>query len=236
LIACGRITEAAALIDPRTAGPVDRDNWPLHGCRAEIDLLRGEVDAAAQRLNQLEIGPGLEHACLFGLRVAEVALWTGRPHEALEEIWRVLERLEGADLVIWSGELLPVGMRACADLAEESRARHENDALRAALTAADDLASWVKRERDVPFTEHPFLAIIPATRATWDAERSRVDGASDPVAWVSPRSGGRRWTAGTAPDTPAGGRPKPCWPRRTVAGPQRACYPRLRVWGWSMCR
>ena len=41
----------------------------------------------------------------------------------------------------------------------------------------------MKRERDVPFTDHPFLAIIPATRATWDAERSRVHGESDPVRW-----------------------------------------------------
>jgi DNA-binding CsgD family transcriptional regulator len=65
----------------------------------------------------------------------------------------------------------------------QARARRDDEAVRAALAAADDLASWVHQAGDAPFTEHPFLAIIPATRATWDAERSRVNGASDPEAW-----------------------------------------------------
>ena len=34
-----------------------------------------------------------------------------------------------------------------------------------------------------PFTDHPFVATIPAERATWDAERTRLAGASDPEAW-----------------------------------------------------
>ena len=34
-----------------------------------------------------------------------------------------------------------------------------------------------------PFTDHPFVATIPAERATWDAERTRLAGASDPAAW-----------------------------------------------------
>jgi hypothetical protein len=49
LLGRGRTAEAAALIDPRITVPVDRDRWPLHACRAEIDLLRGEVDAAGRR-------------------------------------------------------------------------------------------------------------------------------------------------------------------------------------------
>jgi len=34
-----------------------------------------------------------------------------------------------------------------------------------------------------PFTDHPFVATIPAERATWDAERTRMVGPSDPEAW-----------------------------------------------------
>jgi DNA-binding CsgD family transcriptional regulator len=34
-----------------------------------------------------------------------------------------------------------------------------------------------------PFADHPLLATIPAERATWDAERTRLAGASDPAAW-----------------------------------------------------
>ncbi len=94
--------------------------------------------------------------------------------------------------MISSGWLLAVGMRACADLAERGRAGRAQLAVRAALAAADNLASWVKREHDVPFTEHPFVATIPAACATWDAERSRAAGASDAEAW---RVAAERWEA-----------------------------------------
>ena len=43
LLARGRTAEAAALIDPLTTGPPDRDHWLAHEARAEIDLLRGDT-------------------------------------------------------------------------------------------------------------------------------------------------------------------------------------------------
>jgi DNA-binding CsgD family transcriptional regulator len=184
LLGRGRTTEAAALIDPRTVAPVNRDNWLLHACRADIDLLRGEVDAAAQRLSQIKLGPSLDFARELGQCVAEVALWAGRPDDALEEVQRVLERLEDTDLVILCRWLLAQGMRACADLAERARARRDEQSANAALAAADRLAAWVKRAHGVPFIDHPYVATIPAFRATWNAERGRAAGASDPAAWA----------------------------------------------------
>jgi DNA-binding CsgD family transcriptional regulator len=183
LLGRGLTAEAAALITPRTTGPIDLNKWPLHQHRAEIDLLRGEVEAAAQRLQQIDLPAGLDFAGEFGQCVAEVALWADRPEEALDEVQRVLERLAGTDWLIFSGWLLAVGMRACADLAERGRARRDDDAVREALAAADSLASWVEHEAEVPFTDHPYVASIPAAHATWDAERSRAAGASDPVTW-----------------------------------------------------
>jgi hypothetical protein len=96
--------------------------------------------------------------------------------------------------------------------------------VRAALAAADDLASWVRRERSAPFTEHPFVAIIPAARATWTAEHGRAAGANDPVAWgvaadqwealdYRHRAGYARWRqaeAMLAAPTAAGQPPRPC--------------------------
>jgi len=38
---------------------------------------------------------------------------------------------------------------------------------------------------DAPFTDHPFVAAIPADRATWDAERNRLAGESAPAAWIA---------------------------------------------------
>jgi DNA-binding CsgD family transcriptional regulator len=186
LLGRGRTAEAAALIDPHTSGPVERDHVFLHVCRADIDLLRGEVDAAAERLAQTKLEwfeASLDLARELGQRVAEVAVWARRPDEALEEVDRMVGRLEGTEWVISSGWLLAVGMRACADLAGRGRARRAQPAVRAALAAADNLASWVKREHDVPFTEHPFVATIPAARATWDAERSRAAGSSNAELW-----------------------------------------------------
>jgi DNA-binding CsgD family transcriptional regulator len=74
-------------------------------------------------------------------------------------------------------------MHACADLAEQGRARRDEPAAAAAVSAADGLASWASRVPGGPFTDHPFLATIPAERATWDAERTRLAGASDPAVW-----------------------------------------------------
>jgi DNA-binding CsgD family transcriptional regulator len=34
-----------------------------------------------------------------------------------------------------------------------------------------------------PFTDRPFAAAIPANRAAWDAEQTRLAGSSDPAAW-----------------------------------------------------
>jgi DNA-binding CsgD family transcriptional regulator len=180
----GRTAKAAELIDPRTAGPVDQDNWWLHEARAKLDLVRGDLDAAAHRLAQIDVGASVEFAREHAQDVAEVALWAGRSGEALEAVQRGLAGQEDTDWVlILCGWLLAVGMRACADLAERGRAHRDDDTVRAALDAADNLALWVHREHDVPFTGHPFVATIPAAHATWDAERGRAAGASDPEGW-----------------------------------------------------
>jgi DNA-binding CsgD family transcriptional regulator len=91
--------------------------------------------------------------------------------------------LNAPDLTILCGPLLTAGMRACADLAEQARARRDQYAAMAAADAADDLAAWAERMGGVPFTDHPTVATIPAERATWDAERTRVTGPGDPGAW-----------------------------------------------------
>ncbi len=74
-------------------------------------------------------------------------------------------------------------MRACADLAEQARARRDQQAAADAADAADGLATWVEQMGGAPFTDHRYVATIPAERATWDAERTRVAGPGDPDAW-----------------------------------------------------
>jgi DNA-binding CsgD family transcriptional regulator len=75
------------------------------------------------------------------------------------------------------------GIRACADLAQQARACRDENATQVALDAGGELAAWVGRMEGRPFTDHPYEAAIPAERATWDAERTRLGGASDPDTW-----------------------------------------------------
>jgi ATP/maltotriose-dependent transcriptional regulator MalT len=187
LLALGRTAEAAALIDPLTAGPPDRDHWVVHLNRVEIDLLRGDTEAAAKRQHQINALISRYFSIDFtreaGQRAAELALWAGRPDDALQEIQRVLALYQSPDLTFTCGRLLTAGMRACADLVERARARRDDHAASAVLAAAADLTSWADRMGDAPFTSHPLMATIPADRATWDAERTRLAGASDPATW-----------------------------------------------------
>lgn len=188
LMARGRTAEAAALIDPLTAGPPDVDHWVVHGCRARLDLLRGELGAAGLRHQLLRAIPAhasnLDFARAAAEQAAELALWAGRPADARAEAERVLLLFTNPDRAVFCGHLLATGMRACADLAERARACRDAEAAAAADTAADGLVSWSDRQmRGIPFAEHPFVATIPAERATWEAERTRLAGASDPDAW-----------------------------------------------------
>ena len=187
LLACGRTAEAAALIDPLTTGPPDRDQRLVHEARAEIDLLRGDTGAAAERRRLIDAIPArrgtLDAARESVRQAAELALWVGDPGGALAQVRRMLPLLKSPDLAIGCGRLLTTGMRACAELAQQGRARRDGHAADAATSAADSLVAWVGQVAGAPFTDHRFVATIPAERATWDAERTRLAGASDPQAW-----------------------------------------------------
>ena len=190
----GRTAEAAALIDPLTTGPPDRDHWILHECRAYVDMLRGDMEAAGRRLQQVNaIVAGLGG---FGWSlgnpeaIASMALWSGRPGDALEGTRKALAVFKPPDLAFLCGPLLAIGMRACADLAENARACQDEPAAAAALAAAGDLSSWAAQLPVSPFADHPAMASTPADRATWHAERTRLAGESDPAAW---RTAARAW-------------------------------------------
>jgi DNA-binding CsgD family transcriptional regulator/tetratricopeptide (TPR) repeat protein len=188
LLAQGRTAEAAQLVDPLTDEPADDGHYYLvHGERAEIDLLRSHIEAATARLQQIQVVTGgvssIDNARELAQLTAEIEVWAGRPNDALAEVRRMLARIETSDLAPLCGWLLVVGMRACADLAEQGQAHRDDSTTKAAVAAADDLVAWVDRMGGDPFADHPYPATIPAERATWHAERSRLPGASDPATW-----------------------------------------------------
>jgi DNA-binding CsgD family transcriptional regulator/tetratricopeptide (TPR) repeat protein len=187
LLALGRTAAAAALIDPLTTGPPNPNDWVVHEARAEIDLLRGDIDAATRR--RQAIGAisnrisNLDYAREDAHGAAELALWAGRPGDALQEVQQALLLLRASDLAILCGWLLGLGMRACADLAGQARARRDELAAEDAVAAADDLVAWVHKMNSASFTDHPWVATMPAERAIWDAERTRLTGQGDPATW-----------------------------------------------------
>ena len=186
LLALGRTAEAATLIDPLTTAPPRREHWVMHERRAQIDLMRGDAEAATRRQQQISsfsFAGSIDNSRRLAQDAADLALWASRPSDALEEVQRALALFKAPDLTVLCARLLGAGMRACADLAERARARQDKGAALAALAAAGELVSWADQMAGAPFTGHPYVATIPAERASWDAERSRLAGASDPAAW-----------------------------------------------------
>ena len=224
LLAVGRTAEAAALIDPLTTMPPDHDHWLAQVIRAETDLLRGDTGAAAERWQLVETLPAVISRVDFAYdgapRAAEALLWAGRAGDALRETRRALARFNVPDLTILCGRLLVAGMRACADLAEQARARRDQSAAMAAADAADGLATWVEQMGGLPFTDHPSVATIPAERATWDAERTRVAGPR------RSRGLGRRGQSLAGPELAAPGRVRLVAAGRSAAGRRAARPPR----------
>ena len=189
MLFAGRTADAAALIDPLTTGPPRGDDRFTHLLRAQIDMLRGDLAAATSRQRQVALTSppsSVAHDLEAAQLTVEVALWAGRPGDALEEVRRTLTPFEDVPdpgLTGGYGQPLAAGMRACADLAEQARARRDDDAAHAAEAAAAELASLLERWQGVPFTDNAFLAQVPANHAAWDAEQTRLAGASDPGAW-----------------------------------------------------
>lgn len=186
LLALGRTAEAARLIEPLTTGPPDRVHWAIHQARADIDLLRGDTQAATwrqQQISSFSFAGSIDNSRRVAQRAAELALWAGRPGDALNDVRRTLPLFTAPDLTILCGWLLATGMRACADLAEQARARRAASAAEDAVAAADGLTLWVAEMGGAPLGDHPYVAAIPAERATWEAERTRLSGTSDQAAW-----------------------------------------------------
>ncbi|MGH4025500.1 MAG: helix-turn-helix transcriptional regulator [Pseudonocardiaceae bacterium] len=183
MLELGGTDEAAGLLAPVIDGKPELDGWAVHMGRVVVDLCRGLVEEAAQRLEvvlSLPIGEPVEVARELAQRVAEVALWRRMPGQALDAVERVLARLEGTDQELFCGELFVLGLRATA---ERSRARGDLPSQHDTKAAVDRLTAALQRMGGRPFIEHPFLARIPADRVGWAAEGSRAAGASDPGAW-----------------------------------------------------
>jgi DNA-binding CsgD family transcriptional regulator len=117
--------------------------------------------------------------------LGELALWQGHPEDAARQLADALATIDFSPEVR-IGELYALGLRACADAAEVSRARRMPDREREATATGGRLLDAIRRRHEGVTTTRPILE--PLSRA-WvllcEAESTRLRRSPDPEAWVA---------------------------------------------------
>ncbi len=148
-----------------------------------------EAGARLERLAELLRSGPIEsqfHAPFY-TAMAELAVWEGRPADALAEVERGVETLAHKEMPWLLVRLHRVGARAAADLAEVARARRDPGLAGQVIERLARLR--IDRERIVrrSLTSHTGSAAITtaAESATADADELRAEGIVDPATWRS---------------------------------------------------
>jgi DNA-binding CsgD family transcriptional regulator/tetratricopeptide (TPR) repeat protein len=154
---------------------------------AMVEVGRGEFSAAEAHLAAIKarsLAGVADLAREYTALLAELRLWQGRLQEARAAVQDGLDRVADTDEQMRSGRLLCLGMRVEADQAELGRARHDPDDVNAAIRAANALATRAAAKAPNPLVpDATTILTTPAVVALWEAERSRLDGQSDPSHW-----------------------------------------------------
>ena len=161
-----------------------------------------------------------------GLRESELRLWLGEPAAAFDQLHALLVQTAGAAPPSWSGPLLILAIRACADLAEQARADRNADELAAAQTHADQLSALHQQVTEDPFTPGPRRLTAHADGLMWQAEWSRLRSESDPRLWERAASA---WDARTRPHRAAYARWRQAEALLARPGGRAAAAPELRT-------
>jgi DNA-binding CsgD family transcriptional regulator/tetratricopeptide (TPR) repeat protein len=158
--------------------------------RAQFDIERGQVAAAAQLLDQAEQAFAHQHipqfAGYFEARAA-LAIWQGHIDHARTAVREGLEWVAGAEeQELYFRALLTLGLRAEADRAERARARRalaETDTARQVGTALLARLRQLVDQTAAPQPETAAYAVLG------EAEAARLDGQSDPERWAAAAAG-----------------------------------------------
>ena len=179
----------AAARRAEVVGPLGINKIIVAELFARLDIARGRFDAAAERLSgviaQAERAGDAQFIVPVRSSLAELALWQGRPSEAVEHVNAGLARVEHSpDLRIV--QLHALGARAHADVAELARARRSGDAEHEAVEAGERLQAAVERRHAEVVGSRP---IFEPESTAWlrlvEAETTRLRRAPDPQAWAS---------------------------------------------------
>ena len=224
----GFIDRAAGLIEPVSQGEVDLTSRLDHAARATVEMLNGHLDQARRRWAQIDAlpAPPLAFRVDAGLRESELHLWLGEPAAAYKLAHLLLVETAAAAPPSWSGPLLILAIRACADLAELARADRNADALAGAQAHADQLSALHQQVPEDPFTPGPGLLTAQADGLTWQAEWSRLRGEADPTLWERAAAA---WDTLTRPHRAAYARWRQAEALLAKPGGRAAAAPELRT-------
>jgi DNA-binding CsgD family transcriptional regulator/tetratricopeptide (TPR) repeat protein len=180
----GQVDGAAQLIEPLTQGVPGLSNSLDYEIRALVETLRGNLDGAQQRWAQIEELPAatLTFRRDTGIRHAELDLWRGAPEVAFERAHTLL--VQSASAGHLHGQLMILGMRGCADLADVARATRDVEGMTVARRCADQLNDLHRRvDPNVFEPGPPSWPSAVAEKLTWQAEWSRLKGQSNASMW-----------------------------------------------------
>ncbi len=175
--------------------PVTTDSVFIHLELAAVDAALGRLDEAARFW--VAAGPlvagltDVQHLHELALVRVELLLWLGRPAEALDRVLDVFRGMRDDRQAVAPGGLFVLGMRACADLAQQDRARELPAAVTRALTGAEELSDRLAACRAGAFAGGVGAVTASAEQLTWYAERTRLTGKADPSRWSR---AARTWT------------------------------------------
>jgi DNA-binding CsgD family transcriptional regulator/tetratricopeptide (TPR) repeat protein/acylphosphatase len=190
LVDLGRFDEADGL----TARALEYDARDttavvLHLGRADLTARQGRLEAAEGHLKLArELGAdsySLEFRAAEAGHGARIALQRGRSQEAGALCAEVLALTAAAEDEINAAMLLSLGLRAQADLAERARARRRPEEESGARAAADAMQETWRSLRVALGPGRTPSPEVEAHAATANAERTRLDGASDPAHWAT---------------------------------------------------
>ena len=176
----GQVGLAADLVDPMTSSTPQRSTLAEHLERVAVDLRRGLLGEAAERLGLVSsLGPPtIVTRMEVGLSGADVDLWRGDPQRAVDRLLAVVAEATGTDASQELAATFVRAARATADVAD--RAGRERGL--ELLGTLDDLLGSCRQD---PFGPRREIASRRARPATWKAERSRLLGGGAVEPWAA---------------------------------------------------
>jgi tetratricopeptide (TPR) repeat protein len=189
LTRAGFVSRAAVLIDPVTEVPFDHGRWPVHLERANLDAIRGRLEAAQDRLSSLRndtasilVRAEIETRKELVNYAAVIDLWDGAPDRALPPLKQLLDEavsIVSTQAASQLGQSFVLAARAAADIVAHhpQPGRVRGDHLR-------DLMELRSRAGVDPFSATS-PADGPAFGASWQAETARLSGQPSLELWAT---------------------------------------------------